>query len=69
MAVETATWIGTGGSDLVTRPGHRDWLKGQAGDLIADRGPNLILESRDAERLGQSFRQWFQVSPPYYRVR
>ena len=35
MAVETATWIGTGGSDLVTRPGHRDWLKGQAGDLIA----------------------------------
>jgi len=35
MAVETATWIGTGGSDLVTRPGHRDWLKGHAGDLIA----------------------------------
>lgn len=29
------TWIGRGGSDLVTRPAHRDWLSRQASGLIA----------------------------------
>lgn len=32
---ETMPWIGTGGPDLTSRPAHRDWLMGQATDLIA----------------------------------
>ncbi|MCB2142491.1 MAG: AGE family epimerase/isomerase, partial [Rhodobacteraceae bacterium] len=27
-------WTGTGGSDLVARPAHRDWLLAQATGLI-----------------------------------